>query len=653
MAVARRPAAPAVVSAGMAQIRPAARRVNQRFRRGAKPVRLLRNGKTWENVVFVRMLSLAVLAVALLWFGLWLGSRPPGLSGPPGPPGPPAATPPATTPETQPAPPDRPTPDQPTPERFVRAEGRGLTRNGAPFRFRAVSFGNGYSLDLGQYGFSLDADPHNGPEAYTDVASLGFNAVRFGFNGAWLVDDAEAFWRWLDRNIAWAKAAGLLLTLELHVPIGGDWLDASTGASSFTLWEDRAVALQNVALWRQIAARYRDEPTIAGYDIFNEAVTTDATGDQWRGLAGEIVAAIRSVDPNHLIIAGPVYGTEGVYRPLTPEGQFLLPDGNVLYDVHFYAPLAFTHQGADWLAAPLAEGLRYPDPDRLRPTGAQVYLSGGAVASPRLASGTTGWRRYDSGWQELALPDAVAALPVAVLRDGAEGRVLFDLVELWERDPATGVVTRVVSDRLSAERLGAWWPWGSEGAGDGAFARVTDDGAQDHASLAIAAAAGPGAFYGWSAETHWRPVTPGHSYRISGWMRGEDIAYGRPGGYIGLALDVYGHPAEGGGPGFVTRGPAELAERLASLTRFGALYDVPMSVMEFGTIRATLERPELGGAVWVADMLALLDRAGLSYALWCYRDPSMGLYLGDPVTGTAAPNTALIEVVRAHLGAGG
>ena len=47
-------------------------------------------------------------------------------------------------------------------------------------------------------------------------------------------------------------------------------------------------------------------------------MTADATGDQWRQLAAEMVAAIRAVDPNHLLVVGPVYGTERAYRPIGP-----------------------------------------------------------------------------------------------------------------------------------------------------------------------------------------------------------------------------------------------------------------------------------------------------------------------------------------------
>ena len=73
-----------------------------------------------------------------------------------------------------------------------------------------------------------------------------------------------------------------------------------------------------------------------------------------------------------------------------------------------------------------------------------------------------------------------------------------------------------------------------------------------------------------------------------------------------------------------------------------------MSVMEFGTIRATFEDETKGGARWVTDMLDIFDETGLSYALWAYRDPSMGLYLGDPGYGSAVPNQPLIEAIRAH-----
>ena len=569
--------------------------------------------------LLLRILALGITAAALVALALWLAPWPRGEVPPPG------------------------------QSSFVRAQGQGLVRAGAPFRFEAVGFGNDYSLALGQYGFSLADSRHHSERDFERVAEIGFNAVRFAFNGTWWRDDPRAFWDWLDRNIGWAEAHGLVLVLDLHVPIGGNWLDASL-VPDFTIWTDPAVGAFNVALWQAIAERYRDEPTIAAYDILNEPVTADATGDQWRQLAAEMVAAIRAADPNHLLIVGPVYGTEGEYRPLGPGDRFLIDDPNVMYDLHFYEPIAFTHQTAGWLANPIPDGGRYPDPDVLIATGTQALLPDARIAGPTLPAGDSNWRRYESDWTEVADPRAVAALPTATLRAGARGRVLFDEIEVFEQDPDTGTIRRVLHAPLAASDLADWWDWRDTdpAAGTARFERVTTDGVTDRASLLIDGAAGPEGYLGWSSDLHWFRVTPGFRYRIAGQMKGTGVAYGPSGeapGHIGLSLDIYGLSGDGDS-GFLPRDRSYLAYLVDDLTAFGRDNAVPMSVMEFGTIRATFDDPNKGGAAWISDMLDLLAARGLSFSLWAYHDPAMGLYLSDTERRPARPNRGLIDAVE-------
>ena len=132
-------------------------------------------------------------------------------------------------------------------------------------------------------------------------------------------------------------------------------------------------------------------------------------------------------------------------------------------------------------------------------------------------------------------------------------------------------------------------------------------------------------------------------------MKGEGVAYAASqDGFIGLALDIYADPDGGETGGFLTRDKALLEFRFRELSRFGLENEVPMSVMEFGTIRETIEDPDKGGTQWIADMLDIFDQYEVSYALWNYHGPAMGLYLSAYGSEPAMPNRALINVVRDH-----
>ena len=72
-----------------------------------------------------------------------------------------------------------------------------------------------------------------------------------------------------------------------------------------------------VTLWQALAAHYRDEPAILGYDLLNEPISPysdeDYLNPRLEPLYREIVAAIRSVDSNHVVLlAGAQWSTSSV-----------------------------------------------------------------------------------------------------------------------------------------------------------------------------------------------------------------------------------------------------------------------------------------------------------------------------------------------------
>ena len=98
-----------------------------------------------------------------------------------------------------------------------------------------------------------------------------------------------------------------------------------------------------VMLWRKLAAHYADRsPDRIFFEILNEPEVTDPY--RWAGIQARIAAAIREAAPrNTLIATGANYSNLPDLLALHP-----LPDGNVIYNFHFYEPHEFTHQGANW-----------------------------------------------------------------------------------------------------------------------------------------------------------------------------------------------------------------------------------------------------------------------------------------------------------------
>ena len=251
---------------------------------------------------------------------------------------------------------------------FLHAVGRDLVDGqGRKVVLRGICFGN----DV----WSNPKTPvvnHHGEGEYRFIRGLGMNAVRFYLNDAVFQDDAHPMaWKasgfdWLDRNLAWARANGIVLILNLHVPPGGFQSNGGGGA----LWREPENQRRFVALWREIARRYRDEPALAGYDLLNEPVVKGRP-EQWEELARETAAAIREEDPSHALFVERLNAV--MSHGAAPDWNenrngrmnfFLLDDTNVVYEFHFYKPFAFTHQGAFWVPGLKDVRTTYPGPVR-------------------------------------------------------------------------------------------------------------------------------------------------------------------------------------------------------------------------------------------------------------------------------------------------
>ena len=109
-----------------------------------------------------------------------------------------------------------------------------------------------------------------------DIAFLhraGFNAIRVPLHySLFESDDAEGF-KLLDRLIAWSRAEGLYVVLDLHAAPGGQ-TGANIDDSAGYPWLYGSPQEQEhlIAIWRRLAQHYGDEPAVLGYDLLNEPI---------------------------------------------------------------------------------------------------------------------------------------------------------------------------------------------------------------------------------------------------------------------------------------------------------------------------------------------------------------------------------------------
>jgi endoglucanase len=147
------------------------------------------------------------------------------------------------------------------------------------------------------------------------IKRAGFNSVRVPFNYRLFVteDDPRRFegpgYELLDRVVRWCAAEGLYVILDMHGAPGGqtgDNIDDSFGYPF--LFESPESQELTARLWRTLAARYANETTVIGYDLLNEPIAhyfdAAALNPRLEPLYKRIVAAIREVDRNHVILLG-------------------------------------------------------------------------------------------------------------------------------------------------------------------------------------------------------------------------------------------------------------------------------------------------------------------------------------------------------------
>ena len=231
-----------------------------------------------------------------------------------------------------------------TPEDFIRIDGTDLVApDGSGFFIKGTNLGNWLNPEGYMFGFSktnsagmidqmfrelvgpdftdefwkLFKDNYITREDIEFIASTGSNTIRVPFHYKLFTDEdymglksqQDGFKR-LDDVIGWCREFGLYVILDMHDAPGGqtgDNIDDSYGYP--WLLESETSQQLFCDIWREIADYYKNEPVILGYDLINEPIAPyfdnmDELNEKLEPLHKRVVAAIREVDTNHIILLG-------------------------------------------------------------------------------------------------------------------------------------------------------------------------------------------------------------------------------------------------------------------------------------------------------------------------------------------------------------
>ncbi|WP_244308993.1 cellulase family glycosylhydrolase [Kineococcus rubinsiae] len=346
---------------------------------------------------------------------------------------------------------------------FVTREGRQLVVDGSPFRFVGVNLYDAAASDRYSCRPASRIPADDLEEQFRWLREdAGVTVVRFWAYQTYT--DSGRDFSAVDRVVEAARRAGVRLLPVLEDGPG----DCSTGEPGTSLaqadggryysegyrrpYGDARSSLRDYA--RAIATHYRDEPTILGWMLVNEAETSERDS---RGrsvlvsFAGDLSAVVHAADPNHLV----TLGTQGNGAPGGSGADFrevYNQQGLDFVEVHDWA-----RYGSDTEALPGADGTTLPDPGSAECTSTSApvacsFAIAREIGKP-LVVGEAGITATDAAGRQRRA-DLLQAKVSAALTAGAAGYLLwhysstgtdgYDLVRSTG-DPAFGVLHRAAA----------------------------------------------------------------------------------------------------------------------------------------------------------------------------------------------------------------
>ncbi len=197
---------------------------------------------------------------------------------------------------------------------------------------RGINLGNALEAPReGAWGVTLKA------EYFQAIKAAGFDSVRLPvkWSAHAEADAPYAIDPTFFERVDWAIGEVLKNNLNIIVNVHHyDGMDADPDQHLPRL----------VALWEQIATRYRNRPAGLYFELLNEP-HGKLTEARWNAAIPNVLAAVRKTNPTRPVIVGP-----GQWNSIRALDKLELPRGdrNLIVTVHSYEPFEFTHQGASW-----------------------------------------------------------------------------------------------------------------------------------------------------------------------------------------------------------------------------------------------------------------------------------------------------------------
>lgn len=194
------------------------------------------------------------------------------------------------------------------------------------------------------------------------LGAWGANLLRYQIVREWHArnnnQDRDEYLRWVDSKVShlledvlpWARAAGVQVLVDLHVPPGG-----REEGGDMQMFYDKHHAETFLMAWTNIATRCVGKDGICGYDLINEPCQERVALKDCDYLTLQERAAklVRRIDPaTPIVVASNKWDS-----PFEFKFMRIFKMKDIIYQAHMYVPGTYTHQGVhakgdNWMRVP-------------------------------------------------------------------------------------------------------------------------------------------------------------------------------------------------------------------------------------------------------------------------------------------------------------
>ncbi len=213
---------------------------------------------------------------------------------------------------------------------------------------KGINLGNGFDAPSeGEWGVIIEENH------FKYSAANGFDYVRLPIRfSAYAMEKApftieEKFFKKIDWAINMALKYKLSIIVDLH--------------HYEEIMKDPSEHHQKrfMAMWAQIAERYKDQPPQVAFELINEPCDK-LVPSILNPLLEKTFKLVRKTNPSRLIIVEGYFWSATTYLDSIDVSYM---DSNTIVTFHMYQPILFTHQGASWMPIDFqTRGIQYPGP---------------------------------------------------------------------------------------------------------------------------------------------------------------------------------------------------------------------------------------------------------------------------------------------------